>query len=150
MSVIVAAREGSFNASFRSMFERSTVRTVIHNVETKVDKLQLIQKRHSAVQQVQVMKSECLDFVPAEFVDIKLDKVSASSPNPLNQCMRVELEGGTMFHGVVVDPVDQFLFFDNSRQTIVVKLRMSAGAFDRQSSNASFIVMKMFSCSFSA
>jgi len=38
-SVIVAAREGSFDASFRSMFERSTVSTMIHDVETEVDKL---------------------------------------------------------------------------------------------------------------
>ncbi len=38
-SVIVAAREGLFDASFRSMFERSTVSTMVHDVESKVDEL---------------------------------------------------------------------------------------------------------------
>jgi hypothetical protein len=38
-SVIIAAREGSFDASFRTMFERSTVSTMIHDVETKIDEL---------------------------------------------------------------------------------------------------------------
>jgi hypothetical protein len=66
------------------------------------------------------MESESLNFVPAKFVDVKLDKISASSPNPLNQCVRVELELSTMFHGVVVDPVDQFRFLDDSSKTIVV------------------------------
>ncbi len=41
-SVIVATREGSFDARFRSVFEGSTVSNVIHDVETKVHKLQLI------------------------------------------------------------------------------------------------------------
>jgi hypothetical protein len=38
-SVIVAAREGLLDASFRSVFERSTVSTVIHDVETEVHEL---------------------------------------------------------------------------------------------------------------
>ncbi len=86
-SMIVAAWEGSLDASLRSVLERSTVRAMVHDVETKVHKLQFIRKRHSAIQQIQVMESECLDFVPAEFVDVKLDKISSSLPNPLNQCM---------------------------------------------------------------
>jgi hypothetical protein len=72
------------------------------------------------VQQVQVMESQRLDFVPAEFVDVKLDKISASSPNSLNQRMRVELEGSTMFHVFVIDPVDQlFLFYDSGQRVVV-------------------------------
>jgi hypothetical protein len=63
------------------------VSAVIHDVETKVHKLQLIRKRHPAVQQIQVMESKCLDFVPAKLIDVKLDKISSSAPNPLNQCM---------------------------------------------------------------
>jgi hypothetical protein len=86
-SVIVATRKGSLGASFRSVFERSAVRTVIHDVETEVHKLQLVRERHSAVQQIQVMESKCLDFVPAKLIDVKLDKISSSAPNPLNQCM---------------------------------------------------------------
>jgi hypothetical protein len=121
-SVIVATRESAFDTRLRSVFERSTVSTVIHDVETKVHKLQLIRERHSAVKQIQMMKRESLDFVPAEFIDVKLNKISASSPNPLNQCMRVELERCTMLHGVIIDPVDQFLFFDDSSQTIVVRI----------------------------
>jgi hypothetical protein len=65
------------------------------------------------------MESESLDFVPAEFVDVKLDKIGSSSPNPLNQRMRVELERCTVFHGVVIDPVDELLFFDDSGQKVV-------------------------------
>jgi hypothetical protein len=38
-SVIVATRESSLDASFGSMFKRSTVSTVIHDVETKIHKL---------------------------------------------------------------------------------------------------------------
>ena len=38
-SMIVAAREGSLDASLRSVLERSTVRTMIHDVETEVDEL---------------------------------------------------------------------------------------------------------------
>ena len=72
------------------------------------------------MKQVQVMESKCLDFVPAEFVDVKLDKISSSSPNLLNQRMRVELEGCTMFHGFVIDPVDQLFLFDDSGQRVVV------------------------------
>jgi hypothetical protein len=72
------------------------------------------------MQQVQVMKSESLDFVPAEFVDMELDKISSSSPNPLNQRMRVELEWCTVFHGVVIDPVDQLFFFNDSGHRVVV------------------------------
>ena len=121
-SVIVTARESPLDATFRSVLKRSTVSAMIHDVETKVHKLQLIRKRHSAVQQIQVMESECLDFVPAQFVDVMFNKISSSSPNPLNQCMRVELEGSTMFHGFVVDPVDQLLFLDDSSQTIVVRV----------------------------
>jgi hypothetical protein len=86
-SVIVATREGAFDTRLRSVFERSAVSAVIHDVETKVHKLQLIRKRHSAVQQIQVMESKCLDFVPAKLIDVKLDKISSSAPNPLNQCM---------------------------------------------------------------
>ncbi len=41
-SVIITTRESSFNASFRSVFEGSTVSAVIHDVETKVDKFQLV------------------------------------------------------------------------------------------------------------
>ena len=92
-SVIVATGEGPLDASFRSVLERSTVSAVIHDVEAKVHKLQLVRKRHSAVQQIQVMESKCLDFIPAEFVDVNLDKISTSSPNPLNQRMRVERKG---------------------------------------------------------
>jgi hypothetical protein len=86
-SVIIATREGSLDASLRSVLKRSTVSAMIHDVETKVHKLQLIRKRHSAVQQIQVMESKCLDFVPAKLIDVKLDKISSSAPNPLNQCM---------------------------------------------------------------
>jgi hypothetical protein len=68
------------------------------------------------------MKSESLDFVPAKFVDVKLDKVSSSSPNPLNQRVRVELEGSAMFHGFVIDPVDQLLFFNNTGQRVVARI----------------------------
>jgi hypothetical protein len=121
-SMIIAAREGSLDASLRSVLERSTVRAMIHDVETEVDELQLVRKRHSAVQQIQVMESECLDFVPAQFVDVMFDKISSSSPNPLNQCMRVELEGGTMFHSFVIDPVDQLFFFNNFSQTVIVRI----------------------------
>jgi hypothetical protein len=66
------------------------------------------------------MESESLDFVPAKFVDMKFDKISASSPNPLNQCMRVELKRGTVFHGFVVDPVDQLFLFDDPGQRVVI------------------------------
>jgi hypothetical protein len=118
--MIVAAREGSLDASLRSVLERSTVRTMIHDVETEVDELQLVRKRHSAVQQIQVTESECLDFVPAQFVDVMFDKIRSSSPNPLNQCMRVELKWCTMFHGFVVDPVDQLFLFDDSGQRVVI------------------------------
>ncbi len=38
-SVIVATGEGSLDASFRSVLERSTVSAVIHDVEAKVHKL---------------------------------------------------------------------------------------------------------------
>ena len=48
-SVIIAAREGAFNTSFRSVFKRSAVSAVIHDVETKVHKLQFVRERHSAV-----------------------------------------------------------------------------------------------------
>jgi hypothetical protein len=48
-SVVVATGEGAFNTSFRSVFERTTVSTVIHDVEAKIHKLQLIRERHSAV-----------------------------------------------------------------------------------------------------
>jgi hypothetical protein len=119
-SVIIAAGESSLNASFRSVFKGPAVSTVIHDVEAKVHKLQLVRKRHSAVQQIQVMESKCLDFIPAEFVDVNLDKISTSSPNPLNQCMRVELKWCTMFHGFVVDPIDQLFLFDDSGQRVVV------------------------------
>jgi hypothetical protein len=119
-SVIVAAGESAFDTRLRSVFKRSTVSTVIHDVEAKVHKLQFIRKRHSAVQQVQVMESQRLDFVPAEFVDVMLDKISASSPNPLNQRMQVELERSTVFHGFVIDSVDQFFLFDDSGQRVVV------------------------------
>jgi hypothetical protein len=86
-SVIVATREGAFDTSFRSVLKRSTVSAMVHDVETKVHKVQLIRERHSAVKQIKVMGSKSLDFVPAEFVDVILDKIGASSPNPLNQCM---------------------------------------------------------------
>ena len=65
-SVIVATREGAFDTSFRSMPEGSTVSAVIHDVETKIHKLEFVRERHSAVQQIQVMESECLDFVPTK------------------------------------------------------------------------------------
>ncbi len=68
------------------------------------------------------MESESVDFVPAEFVDMELDKISSSSPNPLNQRMRVELEGSTVFHGVVVDPVDQLRVLNDSGQRVVVRI----------------------------
>ena len=48
-SVIVATREGAFDTSFRSVLKRSTVSAMVHDVETKVHKLQFIRKRHSAV-----------------------------------------------------------------------------------------------------
>jgi hypothetical protein len=41
-SVIIATGEGSLDASFRLMFEGSTVSTVIHDVKAEVDKLQLV------------------------------------------------------------------------------------------------------------
>ena len=137
-SVIVATRKGSLGASFRSVFERSTVSAVIHDVEAKVHKLQLIRKRHSAVQQIQMMESECLDFVPAQFVDVKLDKIGSSSPNPLNQCVRVELERSAMFHGFIVDPVDQLFFLDNSSQKVVVAIANVRRRF-RQAKLQSFV-----------
>jgi hypothetical protein len=34
--------------------------------------------------------------------------------------MRVELKGCTMFHGFVIDPVDQLFLFDDSGQRVVV------------------------------
>jgi len=71
------------------------------------------------VKQVQVMESKSVDFVPAEFVDMELDKISSSLPNPLNQCMRVELEGSAVFHGFVIDPVDQLRVLDDSGQRVV-------------------------------
>ena len=86
-SVIVATREGAFDTSFRSVLKRSTVSTMVHDVEAKVHELQLIRERHSAVQQIQMMESKCLDFIPAKLIDVKLDKISSSAPNPLNQCM---------------------------------------------------------------
>jgi hypothetical protein len=97
-SVIIATGESLLDASFRSVFKRSTVSTVIHDVEAEINKFQLVQEWHSAVKQIQVMERESLDLVPESLLG----------------------------------------------------LRMSAGALDRQSSNASFIVMKMFSCSSSA
>jgi hypothetical protein len=84
-SVIIATREGAFDTGLRSVFERSAVSTMIHDVEAKIHKLELVRERHLAVQQIQVMESKRLDFVPAEFVDVILDKISESSPNPLNQ-----------------------------------------------------------------
>jgi hypothetical protein len=41
-SVIVAAGESAFDTRLRSVFKRSTVSTVIHDVEAKVHKLQFI------------------------------------------------------------------------------------------------------------
>jgi hypothetical protein len=38
-SVIVAAKEGSLDATFRSVFKGTTVSTVIHDVEAKIDEL---------------------------------------------------------------------------------------------------------------
>jgi hypothetical protein len=119
-SVIVATRESSLDASFGSVLKRSTVSAMVHDVETEIDKLQLIREWHSAMEQIQMMERESLDFVPAKFIDVKLDKISPSSPNPLNQRMRVELERSAMFHGVVIDPVNQLLLFDDSSQTVVV------------------------------
>ena len=121
-SVIIATREGAFDTGLRSVFERSAVSTMIHDVEAKIHKLELVRERHSAVQQIQMMESKRLDFVPAQFVDVMFDKISSSSPNPLNQCMRVELEGGTMFDGFVIDPVDQLFFFNNFSQTVIVRI----------------------------
>jgi hypothetical protein len=86
-SMIITAREGPLDASFRPVSKGPTVSTVIHDVETKIHKLQLIRERHSAVQQIKVKECECLDFVPTEFVDVKLNKIGASSPDPLNQRM---------------------------------------------------------------
>jgi hypothetical protein len=63
-----------------------------------------------------------VDFVPAEFVDMELNKISSSSPNPLNQRMRVELEGSAVFHGFVIDLVDQLLSFDDSGQRVVLNI----------------------------
>jgi hypothetical protein len=83
-SVIVATGECSFDASFGSVFKGSTVSVMVHDVESEIDEFQLVREWHSAVKQFQMMESERLDFVPAEFVDVELDKVSASSPNPLN------------------------------------------------------------------
>ncbi len=67
-----------------------------------------------------MVKRESLDLVPAEFVDMKFDKISASSPNPLNQRMRVELKRCAMFHGFVIDPIDELFFFEDSSQKVVV------------------------------
>ncbi len=61
-----------------------------------------------------------MDFVPAKFLGMKLNKISSSVLNPLNQRMRVELKRCTVLHGVVNDPVDQFRFLDDSSQTVVV------------------------------
>ncbi len=41
-SVIVATRTCPLDASFRSMLKRTPVHTVVHDVETEIDKLQLI------------------------------------------------------------------------------------------------------------
>ncbi len=38
-SVIVATRDGSFEASIRPVFKRSTVSAMVHDVETEVDEL---------------------------------------------------------------------------------------------------------------
>jgi hypothetical protein len=84
-SVIITTREGVLDASFRSVLDGSTVSTVIHNVETEVHELQLVGERHSAVKQIQVAERESLDFGPAKFVDVELNKISSSSSNPLNQ-----------------------------------------------------------------
>jgi hypothetical protein len=73
-SVIVATREGALFTRLRSVFKRPTVSTMVHDVETEVHKLQLVRKRHSAVQQIQVMESECLDFVPVKLIDVKLTR----------------------------------------------------------------------------
>jgi hypothetical protein len=51
-SVIVAARTCPLDASFRLMLKRSTVRAMIHDEETEVDKLQLVRERHLALKQV--------------------------------------------------------------------------------------------------
>jgi hypothetical protein len=118
-SVIVATREGSLDTTVRTMLKRSTVSAVIHDVEVEINKLQLVQERHSAVKQVQVVKSESLDFIPAEFVDMKFDKTSPSPPNPLNQHMRVELKRCALFHDFVIDPVDDLCIFDDSGQRVV-------------------------------
>jgi hypothetical protein len=119
-SVIIATRESFFNASFRSVPKRSTVGAVIHDVETKIHKFELVRERHSAVQQIQMMESESLDFVPTKLIDVRLDKISSSAPNPLNQCMGVELKWCTVFHSFVIDPVDELFLFDDSGQRVVV------------------------------
>jgi hypothetical protein len=72
------------------------------------------------MKQIQMMKGEGIDFVPAEFIDMELHEIGVSSPGPLNQRMRVELEWCTMFHGFVIDPVDQLCVLDDSGQRVVV------------------------------
>ncbi len=137
-SVIVAAGESSLDAIFRSMFKSFTMSAVVHDVEAEIDKLQLVRERHPAMQQVQVMEPENLDFVPGEFVDMELNKISVSSPNHLNQRMQVELKRCAMFHGFVIDPVDQLFLFSNSGQRVVARIANVSGCL-RQAELQSFI-----------
>ncbi len=74
------------------------------------------------MQQVQVVKHKSLDFVPAEFLNAELDKISWSLPNPLNQCMGIELKWCTVFHCVVVNPVNQHCILDDSGQRVVLRV----------------------------
>jgi hypothetical protein len=79
------------------------------------------------VKQAQVVESESLDFNSAEFVDVELDKIGTSSPNPLNQRMRVELKQCTIFHGFIIDPIDQLFFFNDSGQGVVPRIANVCG-----------------------
>jgi hypothetical protein len=90
------------------------------------------------MEQIQMMERESLDLFPEEFVEMKLDKISSSPTNPLNQCMRVELKWSAMFHGVVVDPVDQLRFLNDSSQTVVVRVA-NVGRCFRQTKLQSFV-----------
>jgi hypothetical protein len=74
-----------------------------------------------------VVKSESLDFIPEEFVDVKLNNISSSLPNPLNQCMQIELKWSAVFHGFVINPVDQLCILDDSGQRVISRVANVSG-----------------------
>jgi hypothetical protein len=61
------------------------------------------------VQQVQLVKHESVDYVPAKIVVVELDKIFTSLPNPLNQCVQIELERRTVFILEINTAVSKFV-----------------------------------------